>query len=133
MSFGRRAATVAGAARATSGRHSLMQRISAVLPMLGDALVGRWRGAPRGRLLLSLVGIGYVLSPLDVIPELVLGPFGLMDDLAIAVASLAVLLGAADEWLDVRDSTASPSGATPTDGQSFKNDDVIVGVVIDRK
>ena len=133
MAFGRRAATVAGAARATSGRFPLGQRLAAILPMLGDAFLGRWSGAPRGKLLLALLGVGYVLSPLDVMPEAFLGPFGLGDDLAIALVSVAALLNAADSWLG-RGSAASAGGQTPggqTPGGQTPGD-VIVGEVINR-
>ena len=72
-----RATTVAGAVRSSRGRHPLGQRIAAVLPMLRDAFTGRWADAPRGRLLAGLAGLVYVISPLDILPELLLGPFGL--------------------------------------------------------
>lgn len=120
MGTARRAATVAGAVRATPGKHSLPDRLKAVLPMLKDSLAGRWQRAPRGRLLLSLAGIGYVLSPLDLMPEVLLGPFGLGDDLAIALVCAASLLNAADSWLDDQ---AGGTGPDP---------DVVQGEVINR-
>ncbi len=119
--FGR-ATTVAGAVRASRGRHPLGQRLAAVLPMLRDAFTGRWAGAPRGRLVAGLAGLVYVVSPLDILPEALLGPFGLGDDLAIAVVAVAALLSAAEDWLDGRD-------AVPAADQAG---DVITGVVLDR-
>ena len=112
-----RATTVAGAVRSSRGRHPLGQRIAAVLPMLRDAFTGRWADAPRGRLLAGLAGLVYVISPLDILPELLLGPFGLGDDLAIAAVAVAALLSSAEDWLD--------RGA-PGEG------DVIQGVVVER-
>jgi uncharacterized membrane protein YkvA (DUF1232 family) len=121
------AAAVAGAVKASRGRHPLSQRLAAVLPMLRDTFKGRWAGAPKGRVLGGLAGLVYVVSPLDFLPEALLGPFGLGDDLAIAAISVAALLSSAEEWLDARDAAASPAGTTaPTQG------DVIQGVVIDR-
>lgn len=47
---------------------------------------------PPGGKLIALLGIGYVLSPIDVIPEALFGPFGLVDDLFIVGATLSRLL-----------------------------------------
>ena len=41
---------------------------------------------------LALAGVAYVLSPLDVLPSLVVGPIGLLDDLFIVAACLSRLL-----------------------------------------
>ena len=41
---------------------------------------------------LAVAGIGYVLSPIDVLPTLIFGPFGLLDDLFIVAACLSRLL-----------------------------------------
>lgn len=123
------AAAVAGAVRASRGRHPLGQRLAAVLPMLRDTFRGRWAGAPKGRVLGGLAGLAYVISPLDFIPEVLLGPFGLGDDLAIAAVSVAALLSSAEDWLDARDAASAMStGAPPSAGHG----DVIQGVVIDR-
>lgn len=119
-----RAATVAGAARASRGRYPLGRRLAAVGPMMRDAFTGRWAGAPRGRLVAAMLGIAYVISPIDLLPEILLGPFGLGDDLAIAVVAVAALLGSADEWLD-------RGAAEPHAGAG--SNDVISGVVIDRR
>ncbi len=47
---------------------------------------------PLGGKLIALVGVGYVLSPIDLIPELLLGPIGLIDDLLVITATLSRLL-----------------------------------------
>ena len=120
--FGR-ATTVAGAVKASQGRHPLGRRLAAVLPMLRDAFTGRWREAPRFRLLAGLAGLAYVISPLDILPEVILGPFGLGDDLAIAVVAVAALLTSAEDWLDHGDEVASRQDSG----------DVIQGVVLDRQ
>lgn len=118
-----RATTVAGAVRASRGRHPLGQRVAAVPPMLRDAFTGRWSGAPRGRLTLGLLGLLYVISPLDFLPELLLGPFGLGDDFAIAAVAVAALLSSAEDWLEQGDESAASNPAAA---------DVIQGVVVDR-
>ncbi len=41
---------------------------------------------------LALLGVGYVLSPIDLLPEILLGPIGLIDDLVVVAAVLSRLL-----------------------------------------
>lgn len=48
-----------------------------------------WRAAQLRDKLTIIIGLVYVLSPLDLIPEVILGPLGLLDD---GGAILAVLL-----------------------------------------
>jgi uncharacterized membrane protein YkvA (DUF1232 family) len=40
----------------------------------------------------ALLGLGYVLSPIDLLPSLVLGPIGIADDLLVACAALSRLV-----------------------------------------
>jgi uncharacterized membrane protein YkvA (DUF1232 family) len=40
----------------------------------------------------ALLGLGYVLSPIDLLPEVLLGPIGLLDDLLVVTACLSRLL-----------------------------------------
>src|SRR5262249_28580025 len=47
---------------------------------------------PRRSKLIALFGIGYVLSPIDLMPALLLGPLGLLDDVVVATAALSRLL-----------------------------------------
>jgi uncharacterized membrane protein YkvA (DUF1232 family) len=47
---------------------------------------------PVGPKLLALLGLGYVLSPIDLLPEVLLGPIGLVDDLLVVSAALSRLL-----------------------------------------
>ena len=117
------AAAVASAVRSSKGRHPLGQRIKAIVPMLRDTFTGRWPGAPRLRVVGGLAGIVYVLTPVDIIPEVLLGPFGVADDLAMAAVSVAALLSASEQWLDARDSAVS----------AYADDAAVIqGVVLDR-
>lgn len=105
----RRTAATFGAAAATAPRgHSWSDRLKATPSMIGAVLSGRWRGARRGPVLLSLLGLLYVVMPVDFLPELVMGPFGLADDMGIAALSLAVLVRGADAWLDDPTTTRGP-------------------------
>ena len=42
-----------------------------------------------GNKAVALVGVGYVLSPIDLIPGLLFGPFGLVDDVIVLSATLS--------------------------------------------
>ena len=68
-----------------------------VLLLLPDLVVLLFRlfrdpRVPLGAKAIALVGIGYVLSPVDLLPEVVLGPIGLADDLFVVAATLSRLL-----------------------------------------
>ena len=105
--------------RGSTGRHSLGQRLLAIIPMLRDVFTGGWRQAPRLRLIASIAGLVYVVSPIDVLPEILLGPFGLGDDIAIIALCVASLMGAAESWLDRGIAAQTTS-------------EVVEGVVLDR-
>ena len=45
-----------------------------------------------GDKVLALIGIGYILSPIDLLPEILLGPIGLVDDLLVVSATLSRLV-----------------------------------------
>jgi uncharacterized membrane protein YkvA (DUF1232 family) len=47
---------------------------------------------PRRAKLVALFGIGYVLSPIDLLPALLVGPLGLLDDLIVVTAALSRLI-----------------------------------------
>lgn len=89
--------------------------------MLRAAYTRSWADAPVGKLTLSVLGLVYVLSPLDFLPEMLLGPFGLGDDLAIAAVATAYLLTQVDRWLDDEPATDTTAG------------DVVEGVVLNRE
>ena len=47
---------------------------------------------PRRSKWIALLGIGYVLSPIDLLPAILLGPLGLLDDIVVVTAALSRLL-----------------------------------------
>ena len=47
---------------------------------------------PRVPKFIAMIGVGYVLSPIDLLPALLLGPLGLVDDLLVVSAALSHLL-----------------------------------------
>ena len=65
-----------------------------ILALLGVGVIGfimwRYRVPPRG--LVAMIGaLVYLVSPIDVLPEALLGPIGLLDD-AGAVTAVAVFV-----------------------------------------
>jgi uncharacterized membrane protein YkvA (DUF1232 family) len=47
---------------------------------------------PIGAKAIAMLGVGYILSPIDLVPEIVLGPIGLIDDLLVVGMALSRLL-----------------------------------------
>lgn len=43
---------------------------------------------------IAALSVAYIVSPLDVLPEIVLGPFGLVDDLAAVAVGIASAMSA---------------------------------------
>jgi uncharacterized membrane protein YkvA (DUF1232 family) len=73
---------------------TLVLMLLGVLALLGVAVIGfvmwRYRIPPRG--LIAMIGaLAYLASPVDVLPEVMLGPIGLLDD-AGAVTAAAVFV-----------------------------------------
>lgn len=95
-------ATAAVGAVRQDGPTAAAGRIASIPGMLRDTLLGRWRGLGRGRLLLLAVGVAYLVSPVDVLPELLLTIPGLADDALVAGWVVASLLSAAGDYRDWR-------------------------------
>jgi len=57
-----------------------------LMRLLGDDRVGL------GAKAFALLGVGYILSPIDLLPEVILGPIGLVDDLLVVAATLSKLV-----------------------------------------
>jgi uncharacterized membrane protein YkvA (DUF1232 family) len=47
---------------------------------------------PLGSKAIALIGVGYVVSPLDLLPGMLFGPIGLVDDLLVVTATLSRIL-----------------------------------------
>jgi uncharacterized membrane protein YkvA (DUF1232 family) len=85
-----RASVVEWRPNATSG----LRDVLLLLPDLIVLLIRLTRDSrvPWGAKILAGVGVAYVLSPIDLLPEALLGPVGLIDDLLIVSAVLSKLL-----------------------------------------
>ena len=76
------------------GTSSGLRDLILLLPDLTVLLVRLLRDerVPKRAKLLALIGVGYVLSPVDLLPALILGPVGWVDDLVIVAATLSRML-----------------------------------------
>jgi uncharacterized membrane protein YkvA (DUF1232 family) len=73
---------------------TLVLMLLGVLALLGVAVIGfiMWRyRIPPGGLIAMIGALVYLASPIDVLPEVMFGPFGLLDD-AGAVTAAAVFV-----------------------------------------
>lgn len=83
----------------TDSKVSLWERTRAVPRMLGAKLRGRYPELGGGKLFMMLVLVGYILSPIDFIPELIFSVFGLVDDIAVAVWLTTMALGESERFV----------------------------------
>jgi uncharacterized membrane protein YkvA (DUF1232 family) len=74
-------------------------RIAAVPRMIGATLSGKYPGLSRAKLLLLGAGVGYIVSPIDVVPEAFLLLLGTVDDVGVAVWLATALLVETDAFL----------------------------------
>ncbi len=65
-----------------------------LLPDLVVLLIRLMRDSrvPLGAKLIAGAGVAYILSPVDLIPEVIFGPIGLIDDLLVVSAALSRLI-----------------------------------------
>jgi uncharacterized membrane protein YkvA (DUF1232 family) len=127
MSRNARIASVVAVARAVRmavrpGGPSIGERAGAVPRMVRATLSGDYVGVSKGRLLLMLAAAGYLVSPLDLIPEAVLPIVGLADD-ALVLSWLATRLveetEAFLEWEKGTMSAPTGSGGGAGGGASY--------------
>jgi uncharacterized membrane protein YkvA (DUF1232 family) len=80
--------------RSEPGSASGWRDLLLLLPDLTMLLMRLLRDArvPRGSKLIALLGLGYALSPIDLMPSVIFGPIGLVDDLLVVTATLSRLL-----------------------------------------
>lgn len=82
------------------GAPGLRERLEALPRLVRASLTGRYRGTTRSRLLLLAAALGYLVSPVDLVPEALLGPLGLLDDVGVAAWLAGAVLVETDEFLD---------------------------------
>lgn len=88
---------VAGSRR--PGAPGLGERVRTLPRLLADAVSGRYPGLGRGRLALLALALAYLVSPVDLVPEVLLGLLGLGDDAVVALWLGGALVVETDRYL----------------------------------
>lgn len=83
----------------TDSKVSLWERARSIPRMLGAKLRGRYPELGGGKLFMMLVLVGYIVSPIDFVPELIFSVFGLVDDVAVAVWLTTMALGESERFV----------------------------------
>lgn len=85
--------------RGRPGEPGVGDRLRAVPDLMTDTLSGTYREMGRGRLALWLAALAYLVSPVDLVPEMFLTVFGLGDDAVVAMWLGGSLLLEAERYL----------------------------------
>lgn len=86
-------------ASATPGTPGLWERLLAVPRLIRAVRSGAYTGLSSTRVLMLLAGVGYVVSPVDVVPEGLLLVLGLTDDVLVIGWVAAALVREAQDFL----------------------------------
>jgi uncharacterized membrane protein YkvA (DUF1232 family) len=105
--------TIATAVRtaARPGSPGLGERLASVPRLFRATFRGEYAGTSRRRLLLVLGAVAYVISPIDLIPELALSVFGLADDAVVVSWIAATVVNETESFLAWERGTASTTAA----------------------
>jgi len=100
------------------GGPSMADRAAAVPRLVKAVRSGEYTGTSMGRLLLIGAAAGYIVSPIDLLPEGILGVFGLADDAMVGSWLAAQLVTETEEFLAWERSTGRGPGhgAVPGEG-----------------
>jgi uncharacterized membrane protein YkvA (DUF1232 family) len=80
------------------GTPGFAERIRLLPAMLRDTAAGRFPGLSKARLAVMLLGILYIVSPVDLLPESALFLLGMTDDVLVAGWVVSAALDAAGEY-----------------------------------
>ena len=92
------------------GAPSVGELAKATPRMLTAWAGGRYRGISAGRVLAMLAAAGYLVSPIDLVPEGIFAFIGLVDDAAITVWLVGALLDETSRFVDWEQVTPQPEG-----------------------
>ena len=93
--------TIATAVRTATrpGSPGMGERLMSVPRLFRATFQGEYAGTSRGRLLMVLGAVAYVVSPIDLIPELALSVFGLADDAVVVSWIAATVVNETESFL----------------------------------
>jgi uncharacterized membrane protein YkvA (DUF1232 family) len=81
------------------GAPGIGAQLAAAPRMLGASLSGRYPHLARGRMALAVLGILYIISPIDFIPEAAFLIFGLGDDALVTAWVVGAVLSETERYL----------------------------------
>lgn len=84
---------------AGSGGPGLWARLRAIPRMVRAVRSGRYTGLSSTRLAMLLAGVGYVVSPIDIVPEGLLLAVGLVDDVLVIGWVVATLVRETEDFI----------------------------------
>jgi uncharacterized membrane protein YkvA (DUF1232 family) len=81
-------------ARREPGASSGVRDLLLLFPDLAVLLFRLMRDdrVPMGSKAIAMAALGYILSPIDLLPEILLGPIGLLDDIVVVATALSRML-----------------------------------------
>ena len=82
-----------------AGGPSVPERVRAVPRMVRMTVTGRYRGMSTGRLVALAVGVLYIVSPVDLMSELLLPLVGLGDDMVVLTFVVSGLMAETEQFL----------------------------------
>ncbi|MEO3805574.1 YkvA family protein [Nonomuraea sp. B1E8] len=80
------------------GSPALMTRVRAIPRMIGAVMRGQYDGMGKGKLGLLALGVVYILSPVDVLPDFLM-LIGVADDFGVFLWLTASLLGESGRYV----------------------------------
>jgi uncharacterized membrane protein YkvA (DUF1232 family) len=86
------------------GTPGLGARVRAIPRLVLATMRGRYAGVTRTRLLAMAVALAYIVSPVDLLPELILPLVGLIDDAFVAAWLAGAVLLETERFLQWEDS-----------------------------
>ena len=124
--------TIATALRTATrpGSPGIGERLVSLPRLFRATFRGEYAGTTRGRLLMVLGAVAYVVSPIDLVPELALSVFGLADDAVVVSWLAATVVNETESFLAWERSTPTAQpGGTARGGSSGAHDTVRGDVV----
>jgi uncharacterized membrane protein YkvA (DUF1232 family) len=109
------------------GRAGVVALLRVVPRMLRASVSGTYPNLDHRRMALAALGLLYVLSPIDLVPEALLGLLGLGDDALVAAFVTGTFLAEAQAFLDWERSPDDPTAHEPP----TRGGRVVLGQVVD--
>lgn len=107
------------------GGPTIPERLGAVPRMVKATVGGHYQGTSVAKLLLLLGAAGYLVSPVDLMPEALLGPLGLADDAMVLSWLASHLVNETEDFLAWERGFGPgepPTGGSAASGQTIPGD-----------